>query len=98
MSCTTSEAEEVGTFFAAAVEARLGEGRARVIADIARRVDMKPSRVAKLMRREIPRLWADEYTRVCDWYDRWSAQRAGDLRARADELEARTQARRAQPL
>lgn len=94
MSCTTSEAEEIGGFFNEAVTERLGEGRKRVIAEIARNVGMKPSRVAKLMRQEIPRVWADEYRAVKAWHQDWRERQIAQLRRKAELLEAQTNARR----
>jgi hypothetical protein len=94
MSCTTTEAEEIGSFLNEVVTERLSEGRKRVIADIARHVEMKPSRVAKLMRMEIPRVWADEYRAVKSWHQEWRERQIAQLRHKAELLEAQTIARR----
>jgi hypothetical protein len=94
MSCTTAEAQEIGGFFNEVVTERLGEGRKRVIADIARHVEMKPSRVAKLMRMEIPRVWADEYRAVKSWHQEWRERQIAQLRHKAELMEAQTIARR----
>jgi len=96
MSCsiTTPEAKEVTDLFNAVVRDRLHEGRARVIEDIARKLGMKPSRVAKLLREEIPRVWADEHRAVREWHASWQERQIEQLRHKAEMLEARTRARR----
>jgi hypothetical protein len=90
----TLEAVDAGRRLKEGVDARLADGRERAIAWVARHVQLPESRVAKMIRCEIPRVWADEYSRICGWHDGWCAQQAEMHRAKAEELEARTLSRR----
>jgi hypothetical protein len=88
----TLEAVDAGRRLREGVDARVLDGRDRAIDWVARNVRLPARRVEKLMRLEIKRVWADEYSRICDWHNRWLATQASELRLRAEMLEARAAA------
>jgi hypothetical protein len=94
MSCTTSEAQDVSDILNAVLRDRLHEGRTRATHSIARELGMKPSRVAKFIRKEIARVWADEYRAVRDLHENWLDRKMAAMSHDMAMLEARRSARK----
>lgn len=94
MSGSSSEAQQVSDFLKAVFRDRLHEGRARATSTIAMELGMKPSRVAKIIRNEITRVWADEYRAICNLHDNWLDRKAKQMTLDLAQLEARRRARK----
>jgi len=90
----SAEVVEVSGYLIEAVNARAASGRDRALFEIARDLDMPPSRVAKIIRLDLKKIWAHEYVAAQRWYLAWCEREAKRHLEQAALLEARTNARR----
>jgi hypothetical protein len=90
----SAEVVEVSGYLIEAVNARAATGRERALYEIARDLDMPASRVAKIIRLDLKKIWAHEYVAAQRWYVAWCEREAKRHLEQAALLEARTNARR----
>jgi hypothetical protein len=94
----SAEAKEVRDYFVEYVNSRAEIGRENALFEIARALNIAPSRVAKFMRLQITRLWADEYKAILSWHDAWIEREIKRLNHQAAVLKASGEARRKCPV